>query len=83
MKANWSHSELALQVLDFGEGFSQAAMEELGKPFFTTKKDGHGLGFYLAQAVVRRLGGEVMASNHKQGGACIHIRLPLNKLMTE
>jgi two-component system sensor histidine kinase RegB len=83
MKANWSHSELSLVIRDFGEGFSQAAMEELGKPFFTTKKDGHGLGFYLAQAVVHRLGGEVQASNHKQGGACIHIRLPLNKLMTE
>lgn len=83
MKANWSHSELSLEILDFGEGLSQAAMEELGKPFFTTKKDGHGLGFYLAQAVVHRLGGEVKASNHKQGGACIHIRLPLNKLMTE
>jgi two-component system sensor histidine kinase RegB len=83
IKANWSHSELSLEVVDFGEGLSQAAMEELGKPFFTTKKDGHGLGFYLAQAVVHRLGGEVKASNHKQGGACIHIKLPLNKLMTE
>jgi two-component system sensor histidine kinase RegB len=83
LKANWSHSELSLEIIDFGEGLSQATMEELGKPFFTTKKDGHGLGFYLAQAVVHRLGGEVKASNHKQGGACIHIRLPLNKLMAE
>lgn len=83
VNANWSYSELSLVIRDFGEGLSQAVMEELGKPFFTTKKDGHGLGFYLAQAVIHRLGGVVQASNHKQGGACITIRLPLNKLMAE
>jgi two-component system sensor histidine kinase RegB len=83
VKAGWSDNELSLEIFDFGEGLSQAAMEELGKPFFTTKKDGHGLGFYLAQAVVHRLGGEVKAGNHKLGGACICIRLPLQKLMAE
>ena len=83
MNANWSKNDLSLEVFDFGEGLSKVAMEALGKPFFTTKKDGHGLGFYLAQAVVHRLGGEVKASNHKRGGACIHISIPLNKLMAE
>ncbi len=58
-------------------------METLGKPFFTTKKDGHGLGFYLAQAVVNRLGGEVTFGNHEKGGAFVHIRLPLIKLVAE
>jgi two-component system sensor histidine kinase RegB len=80
LNASWSNDELLFEVRDFGEGLDQTAMEELGKPFFTTKKDGHGLGFYLAQTVVRRLGGEVKATNHKEGGACVHIRLPLNKL---
>ncbi|HKI60356.1 MAG TPA: ATP-binding protein [Mariprofundaceae bacterium] len=81
--ANWSGSDLHLEVKDFGEGFSHSALEELGKPFFSTKKDGHGLGFYLAQSVVRRLGGEVTFGNHEQGGAFIHIHLPLQKLMVE
>ena len=83
LDATWSNSELSLEVRDFGEGLSHAAMEELGKPFFTTKKDGHGLGFYLAQSVVRRLGGEVTFGNHKRGGAYVHVKLPLMKLLAE
>ncbi len=81
VNAAWSDIELHLNIRDFGEGLSQDVLNEIGKPFFTTKKDGHGLGFYLAQAVVLRLGGDMKISNHPDGGASIVIRLPLNKLM--
>ena len=83
LTALWSGAELNLEIRDFGEGLSPSALEALGKPFFTTKKDGHGLGFYLASEVVRRLGGEMNISNHAEGGALVNIRLPLQKLKTE
>jgi len=83
LNAAWSAAELNLDIRDFGEGLSPAALEALGKPFFTTKKDGHGLGFYLASEVVRRIGGEMNISNHAEGGARVNIRLPLQKLKTE
>jgi len=83
LNAEWSAAELNLEIRDFGEGLSSAALEALGKPFFTTKKDGHGLGFYLASEVVRRIGGEMNISNHAEGGALVTIRLPLQKLKTE
>ena len=81
LHATWTDHDLHIEVRDFGKGFSQAALEELGKPFFTTKKDGHGLGFYLAQSVVRRFGGEVTFGNREGGGAFTRIDLPLQKLM--
>jgi len=80
LHANWSEIDLDLEVKDFGTGFSATALEELGKPFFTTKNDGHGLGFYLAQSVVSRFDGEMSFGNHDQGGAYVHVRLPLQKL---
>jgi len=83
LRAVWTHSELDIEVRDFGAGLSPAALKELGKPFFTTKKDGCGLGFYLAQEVVRRLGGDVSLTNHRDGGACVLISLPLQKLLAE
>lgn len=83
LSGEWSESKLALELRDFGGGFSGEALERLGQPFFTTKRDGHGLGFYLASEVIRRLGGEVTVSNHPDGGALISIRLPLDKLRTE
>lgn len=83
LRAAWSAAELDLEIRDFGEGLSPEALQALGKPFFTTKKDGHGLGFYLASEVVRRIGGEMNISNHAEVGALVNIRLPLQKLKTE
>jgi len=81
LEASWAGNNLSLEVRDHGEGLSQTVMDELGNPFFTTKRDGHGLGFYLAQSVVRRLGGEISFGNHDRGGAFVHIELPLSKLV--
>lgn len=83
LSAVWSATELKLEIRDYGEGLSDEALAALGKPFFTTKKDGHGLGFYLASEVVRRMGGEMLISNHADGGALVEIRLPLQKLIAE
>ncbi len=80
LDANWTSDELTLEIRDYGEGLSQTVLASLGTPFFTTKENGQGLGFYLTQAVVHRLGGEVSFANHAQGGACITLKLPLLKL---
>ncbi len=80
VKATWSMDELCVSIRDFGAGFSDTAMQEMGKAFFTTKKHGHGLGFYLAQAVFSRLGGHIEIANHPGGGACITTILPLHDL---
>jgi len=82
VNAIWSSDELKVSIRDFGSGLSYIAMQEIGKPFFTTKMNGHGLGFYLAQAVVSRLGGTLDISNDPEGGACIVTRLPLSHLKT-
>jgi len=71
---------LEIEVCDHGPGLSETALQSAGKPFFTTKESGHGLGLFLTQAVMHRLGGEVLFSNHADGGACVKIVLPLIKL---
>ncbi|TLS77815.1 HAMP domain-containing histidine kinase [Mariprofundus erugo] len=78
--ASWTEAELRLVIRDFGAGFSDDVMKGMGTPFFTTKQNGHGLGFYLAQAVVSRFGGAVELMNHPEGGACITVLLPLHEL---
>jgi len=76
----WSHDMLEMVVRDDGPGLSESALQSAGEPFFTTKESGHGLGLFLTQAVMHRLGGEVFFSNHAGGGACVKIVLPLMKL---
>ena len=76
---HWNAAELRLEICDRGEGLSAAAASHAGEPFFTTKPPGQGLGLglFLAQSAIRRLGGSVELFNRREGGACARIVLPL------
>jgi two-component system sensor histidine kinase RegB len=69
---------LKLLVTDRGPGFQQSVLDQLGKPYNSTKqKPGRGLGLFLVVNVARTLGGTVDASNLVQGGAAVLLTLPL------
>ncbi len=53
-----------------------AIAEQIGRPFFTTKGKGFGLGLFLSQASVTRAGGSVKLYNHEEGGTLTELRLP-------
>ncbi|MBB3348332.1 PAS domain S-box-containing protein [Sphingomonas sp. BK069] len=65
-----------LSVADVGPGIAQDDLERLFQPFFTTKKDGVGLGLQICLATVQRLGGELVVSNGQGRGATFTCRLP-------
>ena len=71
-----------LTVVDHGAGLSEEAARRAGSAFFTTKSEGRGLGLFLANATVERLGGTVMLTNNPQGGASTVLTLPLVKERT-
>jgi len=81
--AEWTPELLQLEIFDHGRGLSEEALKSATEPFFTTKESGQGLGLFLAQEVMRRLGGEVTFSNHAAGGACVSFILPLAKLVVK
>ncbi|KXJ60716.1 MAG: hypothetical protein AXW14_03760 [Alteromonas sp. Nap_26] len=50
--------------------------EIIGKvfvPFFTTKRDGTGVGLALTQQIMIAHGGQVKVCNTEQGGACFSL----------
>jgi len=72
------HDVLRITVRDRGAGFAPSLLEQLGKPYQSTKAaSGHGLGLFLALNVARTLGGSIQARNCSSGGAAVSIRLPL------
>lgn len=81
VEGRWDSDELVLEVRDYGAGFNRSTLEYAGKPFFSTKADGLGLGLFLVQAVTKRFGGSLKLLNRDDGGACTRIRLPLAKLL--
>lgn len=63
-----------IQVRDRGAGFSPAAQGHLFELFYTTKKQGTGIGLANASAIARAHGGELIVEN--DCGAVVRIELP-------
>jgi two-component system sensor histidine kinase RegB len=77
---NWSEQFFSLQIEDHGPGLSPEAVANAGSAFFTTKKEGRGLGLFLANATIEQIGGKVRLFNRESGGATTEVILPLNKI---
>ena len=58
-KNHSSPASVALEIEDSGPGIPAEAREKLFTPFFTTKKNGTGMGLYSAKAIVTQNGGEI------------------------
>lgn len=80
--ACWKEREsLILEIADNGPGFRAEILESFGQPYRSTKgRPGGGLGLFLLVNVLRKLGGEVTASNREEGGAVVRIILPLSAI---
>jgi signal transduction histidine kinase len=63
-------------VRDCGPGFSDSLRKRIFEPFFSTKKDGLGMGLAIARSIVESFGGVLDARNAPGGGALFHITLP-------
>ena len=72
----WDEQWIVLTIRDYGAGVPLAIAEQLGKPFFTTKGKGFGLGLFLSQISVIRVGGTVKLYNQDGGGTLTELRLP-------
>lgn len=67
-----------IRVEDDGPGIPGHLRESIFKPYFTTKRDGNGIGLAVAQQVVRAHGGQITVSEAaRPPGAAFVIRLPL------
>ncbi|MGH8670485.1 MAG: ATP-binding protein [Burkholderiales bacterium] len=76
----WNARELAIDIRDQGSGLTNDSAAKAGQLFFSTKENGLGIGIFLANATVERLGGTVRLFNRPGGGACTRVTLPLAQL---
>lgn len=68
---------VAVSVRDQGPGVPDDDLDKLFSPFFTTKKEGTGLGLAVAQQIAVRHGGEIAVKNQSGGGAVFSLLLPV------
>lgn len=68
---------VAFSVADTGPGIDAAMIEQLGMPFFTTKRGtGMGLGLSISRRIIEAHGGALTAANRPEGGAIFRFTLP-------
>ncbi|MFN4271274.1 MAG: ATP-binding protein [Aliihoeflea sp.] len=68
---------VAVSIRDHGRGVPDAIRERIFDPFFTTKGVGKGLGLGLSISynILKDFGGDLVVSNHPEGGAVFTIEL--------
>jgi two-component system, LuxR family, sensor kinase FixL len=67
----------AIIVSDHGPGWGDLGTGRAFDAFFTTRKNGMGLGLSISRTVVERHGGRIRLRNADRGGAVIEVVLPL------
>lgn len=76
----WNEHNFILEIQDYGHGLTPEAVSNAGSAFFTTKKEGRGLGLFLANATIEQMGGKVRLFNRESGGATTEVTLQLKEL---
>ena len=74
--------EIIVRVLDSGPGVPDEALPKIFEPFYrlddarNRQTGGAGLGLSIADRAIRLHGGQLRASNRKEGGLEVEIRIP-------
>ena len=63
-------------IRDNGPGIREGYLEQIFKPFVTTKIDGIGLGLRLCKSIIEQHGGRIWAENNPDSGASFCFSLP-------
>ncbi len=78
LKCSNTPGGVVISISDTGPGMTQEVQSRIFEPFFTTKKaqKGTGLGLWLCEEIVRKLGGSLEVWSRVGEGSTFHINLP-------
>jgi PAS domain S-box-containing protein len=65
-----------LQFVDTGSGISEEDLSKVFQAYYTTKKEGHGLGMMIVERIMRAHGGHIIIESRKEAGTAITLQFP-------
>lgn len=69
--------QVMLRFTDTGPGVSEELKEKIFTPFYTTRKEGKGLGLAICRRIIEQHGGTIQVDNAPHAGASFTISLPI------
>ena len=75
--------KVEISVTDTGHGIPSDKLPRIFDSFFTTKKEGMGLGLSIARSIVEAHQGRIWAENNPDRGAVFRFDLPVMKTVPE
>lgn len=70
-----AHRWLDITVQDTGPGIHVEDQQRIFEPFYTTKRDGTGLGLTIVRQIVEAHGGRITVESRPAAGTCFTVRL--------
>jgi signal transduction histidine kinase len=70
---------VVIRVTDTGAGIPQDGLGKIFKPFFTTRKEGTGLGLPMAKSIVDSHGGRITVESEIDHGTQFEVWLPIER----
>jgi len=75
--------QVFVEIADSGPGIPKEILQDIFKPFFTTKHQGTGLGLSICRSIVENHCGAIQVKSEPDKGACFRIRLPIHRFNSE
>ena len=73
---NPDNKTLTITVEDTGSGVPDEKVQDIFKPFFTTRTEGTGLGLAISKDIIEKHQGKIWFKNKETGGCIFTISLP-------
>jgi len=79
IRAHRQDSDLVVSVCDTGLGIAAADLDRVAEPFFTTKRQGNGLGLPICRSIVWGMGGSLAIESVRDEGTTVTLHLPCSR----
>ncbi len=72
-----------IHVTDNGPGIEEDKQKQIFTPFFSTKKDGNGLGLAICEKIAKLMGGGIRLASSRPGFTDFHVWIQKNQIIKE
>ena len=65
-------------ITDTGVGIPEKSLEHIFESFYTTKKNGSGIGLYVTQKIIQSHNGNISVNSSPENGTIFRVTIPTN-----